>query len=134
MEAYPYFSHVPKFCFPDVSDSEGPELSELDETYSFTLTNDKGVLLFGYCRRVWPDVASPLTGRPQSTGAMLGATGQVPKLADPTMPTVYCILSFHRCFDLFDKVRILSLIPSYPLTASITSASVCIRFVPKLRR
>ena len=105
----PFFAHVPNFCFPDAGGSEPPKQTELDETYSFIFTDDKGAQMFGYCRRIWPDDA---LGSPNKSGRVSvvsatstqSATSGMSKLHDEDLPTVYCIISQQRCFELFDKV------------------------------
>ncbi|XP_063722795.1 mucin-3B-like isoform X3 [Symsagittifera roscoffensis] len=105
----PFFAHVPNFCFPDAGGSEPPKQTELDETYSFIFTDDKGAQMFGYCRRIWPDDA---LGSPNKSGRVSvvsatstqSATSGMSKLHDEDLPTVYCIISQQRCFELFDKI------------------------------
>ena len=124
----PFFQHVPSFCFPDVGSgptSVAPKRNELDETYSFMFTDDKGGQVFAYCRRIWPDEGSngsqTVTGggddgqsRKGSSAANCGvpvdsaanSSRASKKLYSEHLPTVYCIISLQRCFDLFDSVSI----------------------------
>ncbi|XP_075243480.1 uncharacterized protein LOC142337833 isoform X2 [Convolutriloba macropyga] len=113
----PFFTHVPKFCFPDADGDQPPKQNELEETYSFMFTDERGGQIFGYCRRIWPDDSlsrtssggsdnSPIKARKAgvSTGASSTSTSGASKLYDDDLPTVYCIISLHRCFELLDKI------------------------------
>ena len=41
-----------QFCFPDLEDERGSPNDRLSESFTFTLTQDEGTRIFGFCRRL----------------------------------------------------------------------------------
>ncbi|KAG1706632.1 Suppression of tumorigenicity 5 protein [Nymphon striatum] len=70
---------IAKFCYPD-SDSWKPVSEYESETYSFVLTDDKGVQTFAYCKRT------------------------LPPSQDPCTPIVYCLVCTERDFHFYKKL------------------------------
>ncbi|KAG1656289.1 Suppression of tumorigenicity 5 protein [Nymphon striatum] len=70
---------IVKCCYPD-SDSWKPVTEYESETYTFVLTDDKGVQTFAYCKRI------------------------LPPSQDPSTPIVYCLVCTERDFHFYKKL------------------------------